>query len=599
MVASRWTLAVLGSFAAVLVWSGSALAGTGCGRTAHLVCSTVEVPVDRTGQVAGTISLHVEVLPSGGISRGVMFLVAGGPGQGSAQSFDLGDPGEAQLLQFMYPGDTLVAYDDRGTGRSEPLDCAALDSFVAANDPAQIAASCAGELGPAAAFYSTADHAADLEAVRQSLGFDKIGITGVSYGTKLALEYAASFPAHVERLVLDSVVRPDVSDPFMTNVLQAMPGTLAHYCADGACAQATPDFAGDVAAVANKLAARPLRGRVLLANGRRVAVTLDALTFLSVVFEADLDSGLAAELPAAVHAARAGDGLPLLHVLQLGGGGGQTAVSEFSAALYLATVCDDQPFAWSPGMSAADRAASVESALTALPAGSFRPFGPWAAGLGDAATCAGWPDPANDVPAPAAAMPDVPVLAFSGGLDLRTPTSNAAAVVSRFPQGHLVTVPGVGHSVLTADTTFCAQLALRRWIQDGTTPKASCPRAKPFVETVPAFTTASAARLTPGQTRAAAMAALREAEAMWLSADGYTASLGGIYSGKIQTRETGFTLTSYSTTPGVTVTGRLRATRYAAPMVFAGVVTIGGSRASHGKLTLAHGELTGLLRSRH
>jgi len=598
MVASRWTFAVLGSFVAVLAWSGPAVAGTKCGRTAHLECSTVAVPLDRTGQVAGTIPLHVEVLPSQGVSRGVMFLVAGGPGQGSAQSFDLGDPGEAELLQFMYPGDTLVAYDDRGTGRSDPLDCAALDTFVEDTDPAQIAAACAGQLGPAAGFYSTADHAADLDAVRQSLGLDKVGITGVSYGTKLALDYAAAYPVHVERLVLDSVVRPDVSDPFMTSALQAMPATLASYCVDGACAQATPDFAGDVAAVANKLAVRPLRGRVLLANGHRVAVTVDALTFLSVVFGADLDPGLAAELPAAVHAARAGDALPFLHVLQLDAGGGSSPVSEFSVALYLATVCDDEPFAWTPGMSAADRAAAVQTALAALPAGSFGPFGPWAAGLGDAATCVGWPDPAVDVPAPAAALPDVPVLAFSGGLDLRTPTSNAVAVVSRFPQGHLVVVPGVGHSVLTADTTYCAQLALRRWIQDGTTPKPTCPRAKPFVQAVPAFSTPSAARLTPGQTRAAAMAALREAEAVWLSADGFTVSLGGIYSGKLQARETGFTLTNYSTTPGVTVTGRLRVTRYAAPMTFGGVLTIAGSKASRGKLTLAHGQLTGLLRRR-
>src|ERR1700758_4386172 len=57
-------------------------------------CSTVNVPLDRTGVVPGTIPLHVEMIPSPGTPRGVVFLVAGGPGQGSAHTFDLSDPDE-------------------------------------------------------------------------------------------------------------------------------------------------------------------------------------------------------------------------------------------------------------------------------------------------------------------------------------------------------------------------------------------------------------------------------------------------------------------------------------------------------------------------
>ena len=50
------------------------------GRTAS-AASTVEVPLDRSGRVPGKVSLHVEVLPAEP-ERGVMFLVAGGPGPG-------------------------------------------------------------------------------------------------------------------------------------------------------------------------------------------------------------------------------------------------------------------------------------------------------------------------------------------------------------------------------------------------------------------------------------------------------------------------------------------------------------------------------------
>ena len=54
-------------------------------------CADVVVPLDRSGVVPGSITLHVESIPAEGPERGVMMLIAGGPGQGSATVFDLGD----------------------------------------------------------------------------------------------------------------------------------------------------------------------------------------------------------------------------------------------------------------------------------------------------------------------------------------------------------------------------------------------------------------------------------------------------------------------------------------------------------------------------
>jgi pimeloyl-ACP methyl ester carboxylesterase len=214
------------------VFAGTALrtttASAACAKASRLVCSEVDVPLDRTGVVPGTIPLHDEVLPNkAGVQRGVIFLVAGGPGQGSAHTFDLGNAYMAAFFRYLFPGYTLVAYDDRGTGRSGLLGCPTLQNAFTAEQAAQLIADCAAKLGTPRAFYSTADHAEDLEAVRQALGVDRIAIWGVSYGTKLALAYALAHPEHVERLLLDSIVQPDSADPFGTGVLQAMPATLA------------------------------------------------------------------------------------------------------------------------------------------------------------------------------------------------------------------------------------------------------------------------------------------------------------------------------------------------------------------------------------
>src|SRR5204863_9602678 len=137
---------------------------------------------------------------------------------------------------------------------------------------ARLAADCANTIGPTRVFYSTRDHADDMEAVRAALGVDKIGLYGVSYGTKLALAYALGYPTHVDRIALDSVVPVQFPDPFDQNVLQEMPGTLQRYCADAVCKGATPDYAGEVVTLANKIETTPLRGKIIGANGKAKSV---------------------------------------------------------------------------------------------------------------------------------------------------------------------------------------------------------------------------------------------------------------------------------------------------------------------------------------
>ena len=134
---------------------------TPCGDTPGLLCSQVDVPLDYSGVVPATISLHVERLPAPGVPRGVMFLIAGGPGQGSARSFDLGTPANAALFRFVFPGYTLVAYDDRGTGASGLLRCPTLENAYPVESEAIAAATCADAIGPTRDFYSTLDHTAD------------------------------------------------------------------------------------------------------------------------------------------------------------------------------------------------------------------------------------------------------------------------------------------------------------------------------------------------------------------------------------------------------------------------------------------------------
>jgi pimeloyl-ACP methyl ester carboxylesterase len=74
----------------------------------------------------------------------------------------------------------LVLLDPRGTGGSDP-----------ARDPDG---------------YAIADYAADVEELREHLGLDRLLLLGHSHGGVVAIEYAATHPDRVERLILASTL---------------------------------------------------------------------------------------------------------------------------------------------------------------------------------------------------------------------------------------------------------------------------------------------------------------------------------------------------------------------------------------------------------
>jgi pimeloyl-ACP methyl ester carboxylesterase len=569
-----------------------------------LECTTVTVPLDRSGATPGTVSLHVEVLPAPGTPRGVLFFVAGGPGQASSGAFQLG--ANAVDWRGQFPGYTLVAFDNRGTGKSGVLRCPELqaDPFASGARGQALVAKCATEIGPSRAFYSTRDHADDIDAVRQALGVNKIALWGTSYGTQLSVAYALTYPSHVDRLLLDSVADAQGRDPFALDDLQQMPKGLASLCSGGICKAATSNFVGEVAKLANRMAAHPLKGKVAKATGGTKTVQANGIDFLSgALLDTDLNAGLAAEVPAAVHAALRGRLRPLLRLVELDRESSATPAEDLSMGMFTATVCDDGPFPWDPSTPLAQRPAKLAAARNALPSGSTGPFGLWATELGPAAFCLLWPPQAPRPGIGSGPLPNVPVLVFEGERDLRTPLSNGAALAARFPQGHLVAVPGVGHSVLGTDLTNCAQNAVATWLSGGV-PASRCPRSPLLVNPIGAFPR-SVTSLGPrvrGGTLTAVSKTVREAAASWalaLTGFGGAHAIAGLYGGSIRISGTNFTLKRYSLVPGVQVSGSLHLYRpdtgAILPARFVGSLRVLGAKAAHGRLSVGPKVLSGTL----
>src|SRR5207253_1515006 len=134
----------------------------------------------------GTVTLAIRrVVSSNNPDHVALLALAGGPGQAA---IPLASDFAAALGAGITTRDLLV-FDQRGTGASSPLHCPALDS--PSGRPDLVAARCAAELGPQRAFFTTPDSVQDIEDVRRESGYDQLAIYGVSYGTKVALAYAA------------------------------------------------------------------------------------------------------------------------------------------------------------------------------------------------------------------------------------------------------------------------------------------------------------------------------------------------------------------------------------------------------------------------
>ena len=147
--------------------------------------------------------------------RGVLFTNPGGPGgPGLTLSLYL-----ARARKDVAAAYDIVGMDPRGVGASAPrLECAppslladlyGLDGrdVSAANQSRfaeldrRYATTCASE--PLARYLTTDHIARDLDLIRAVLGERKISYVGYSAGTWLGARYAALFPQHVDRFVLD------------------------------------------------------------------------------------------------------------------------------------------------------------------------------------------------------------------------------------------------------------------------------------------------------------------------------------------------------------------------------------------------------------
>jgi pimeloyl-ACP methyl ester carboxylesterase len=174
-------------------------------------CATLEVPENRAAGGGRHIGLFIARIPA--LSRNhagdPLFVLAGGPGLAATTFY----ASVAPVFERARRDRDIVLVDQRGTGRSAPLNCAFDDDQMWDVDEAETARlmrECRLQLEADhdLAQYTTSVAVTDLDAVRAAMGYARLNLYGSSYGTRVAQHYARRFPQRTRALILDGIVPP-------------------------------------------------------------------------------------------------------------------------------------------------------------------------------------------------------------------------------------------------------------------------------------------------------------------------------------------------------------------------------------------------------
>lgn len=183
-------------------------------------CTMVPVPLDYADPNGRKIDIAVSRIRATGERTGAVLLNPGGPGQSGLDMPRSIADSHAGGIGVHHD---LIGFDPRGVGYSDNLPCTIdfpdLDPGVPNKEKARQAAErtaranreCVDAHPTFVRNLTTPTIARDLDRIRVALGEDKIGYYGVSWGTALGAQYRTLFDAHVDKMLLDSVMPPDLS----------------------------------------------------------------------------------------------------------------------------------------------------------------------------------------------------------------------------------------------------------------------------------------------------------------------------------------------------------------------------------------------------
>lgn len=402
-------------------------------------CGTLSVPENRADPQGRHIDLAIAWVPAREEALpDPVFMLAGGPGQSAREGY----PQLADAFRDTNKRHHIILLDQRGTGASNPLLCKNEqgESAVMAEgtESPEVAAAfaerCRDELSERAdlRFYTTTDAIQDLDAVRASLGAEQVNLVGISYGTRVAQQYAARYPAHTRTVVLDSAVPNELilGSEHARNLEDSLDQQFARCTALAACVEAFGNPREQLAAVLQLARKEPPMVRfrdAISGEWKNERLSEDQVVTLVRLFA--YAPVVAAMLPMTLHDAAHGSPESLMALSQL-------IESQLNAqimhGMQLSVMCTEDV----PRLTASN---DSDDTLLGSALVEFLK-----------AQCAVWPHGEMPESFHSPLHSDLPILVLAGEFDPVTPVRYGEQIVKGLANGRLLVLRGQGHNVIPA-----------------------------------------------------------------------------------------------------------------------------------------------------
>jgi pimeloyl-ACP methyl ester carboxylesterase len=406
-------------------------------------CGYVTVPEQHTNPDGPSIRLPVAIRQATGPNPkpDPLFLAQGGPGGSAFEGFSIILPSTLIAQER-----DIVIFNQRGALYAQPeLTCTELRENITKLLPLapedgekqwqELLGACYQRLqaeGINLSAYNSLENAADVEAIRQALGYGEFNFYGVSYGTLLGLHLMRDYPEHLRSVILDSVVPAELN--FIPHVPQSenrVYDEIFQFCANNpACAADYPNLEERFLTIVDHLNNNPITLPLTdPETGQQAEAYLDGDILLDVIYIGLYLPDSYAIFPKLVANLEAGDYTFIKMIWPL-----IVFDHTFSEGMYYSVICaEDADF--DPNDVNLERlrpqiaATAIDDLQTYLD------------------SCAVWPVNVLSDNVDEPVVSNIPVLLLSGQFDPITPPSFAATAANSLQNGYNIVNPFSSHGV--------------------------------------------------------------------------------------------------------------------------------------------------------
>ena len=411
-------------------------------------------PSNRTLRIYVTIVKSLNENPS----PDPIVLLYGGPGGNSGgilQAF-----GDQQLRELLLSRSDFIVLDHRGTGFSEPALFAPevnplwSEAFLKDFDADERAGRFVAALFQAHARFvddginlaavNTPEIASDLNDLRLALGYEKINLWGISYGTRVALAAMRDHPEGIRSVILDSTVPIQVSQYIeaIPNALYAFNLLFDAVAADPKANAVYPDLKAVFYEVFERLKKNPvlIPAKHPMRN-QAIELRLTGEVFIGIFCIGFYSSEAISMMPNRIYQAYRGNYQQLAEILIRQLDHLPSDLPGRSQGMYYCVNCCDDKVTGKTGEEII-KYAQKQPEMSSLPLTEF------ALGKHITDIATKWGARAAGPAEHKAVVSDIPTLIMAGEFDQNTPSYWGKLAGETLTNSHYIEFPGTGHGVI-------------------------------------------------------------------------------------------------------------------------------------------------------